>query len=213
MKYSHIIWDFNGTLLDDTQTCVNVMNKTLQKRNMPLITTDDYRKLFCFPVIDYYKKLGFTFETEPFEEVGMEFINNYEKEAPSCNLNKGVNEALLAVRNAGLSQSVLSAYHIDSLNAFIKTLKIADFFESIIGLDNHYAESKTHLGIHWINKTKINPSSVLMIGDTTHDKEVADAMGIDIALYPYGHQDKSILLESGAKILDNLEQITDIINS
>lgn len=211
MKYSHIIWDFNGTLLNDTETCVNVMNKTLEKRNMPLISVEEYRKLFCFPVIDYYKKLGFTFENEPFEKVGMEFINNYEQEAPSCKLNKGVKAALSTVKNAGLSQSVLSAYHMDSLNNFIKSLQIADFFDSIIGLDNHYAESKTHLGIHWINETKINPASVLMIGDTTHDKEVADAMGIDIVLYPHGHQDRNILLKSGAKILDNLEQIADII--
>lgn len=212
-KYTHVIWDFNGTLVDDTHICVKVMNNALTKRNMPQIDIAKYRSIFCFPVIDYYKKLGFTFEDEPFEKVGMEFISNYEKEKNNCLLHEGVKDVLKKLQSLGISQSVLSAYHTDNLNDFIKNLGIDIFFNHIIGLDNHYAESKTHLGTDWIKKQKIDKEHILMIGDTVHDKEVADAMGIDIVLLPYGHQKKSVLEKSGAKILNNFAEITDIIKS
>ena len=64
MKYQHIIWDWNGTLLNDAWLFVDIMNGVLSNRKLPLITVDDYRKLFCFPVKDYYKKLGFDLENE-----------------------------------------------------------------------------------------------------------------------------------------------------
>lgn len=211
MKYEHIIWDFNGTLLNDTALCVRVMNKTLAKRNMPEITVDNYRDMFCFPVIDYYKKLGFTFENESFEKVGMEFIDNYEKEKLSCGLNPDIYKMLELIKEKGLSQSILSAYHTDSLNSFARHLKIDSFFDTIIGLDNHYASSKVHLGTNWLKNNHIEPKKVLMIGDTVHDVEVAKAMGIDVVLYPYGHQSKEILTTCGAKILEDFKQIADII--
>ena len=59
MKYKHIIWDWNGTLLDDTWLCVEGINNSLKKRSLQTITKEIYRKVFSFPVEDYYKRLGF----------------------------------------------------------------------------------------------------------------------------------------------------------
>ncbi|MCX6282944.1 MAG: hypothetical protein NTW31_01715 [Bacteroidetes bacterium] len=72
--YKHIIWDWNGTLLDDAWLCVEVMNGMLEKRGLEKVSLDFYRSVFTFPVRDYYEKLGYDFEKEPFEEVGMEFM-------------------------------------------------------------------------------------------------------------------------------------------
>ena len=74
IKYSFIVWDWNGTLLDDAWLCVDVMNRMLKERGMPLKTLEEYRDLFDFPVKDYYSKLGYDFNSDPFDEIGMEFI-------------------------------------------------------------------------------------------------------------------------------------------
>ena len=62
MRYKHIIWDWNGTLLDDRWLCVEGINQALVKRDLPPISEDRYRKIFTFPVKEYYKKLGYTLE-------------------------------------------------------------------------------------------------------------------------------------------------------
>ena len=79
MKYKHIIWDWNGTLLDDTWLCVEGINDSLKKRSLQTITKEIYRKVFSFPVEDYYKRLGFDFKKEPFEVAGDEFVAYYAK--------------------------------------------------------------------------------------------------------------------------------------
>ena len=67
MKFKHMIWDWNGTLVDDTLLFVDIMNGVLQNRNLDGINIQDYREVFDFPVKDYYTKLGFNFTEEPFE--------------------------------------------------------------------------------------------------------------------------------------------------
>ena len=69
--YKHIIWDWNGTLLDDVDIVIDCMNSLLKKRNLPLLHVDKYKDIFTFPVKDYYSQLGFDFTTEPFEKTGI----------------------------------------------------------------------------------------------------------------------------------------------
>ncbi len=72
-----IIWDWNGTLLNDIELCVQTINDMLQKRNLRKLTADEYKDVFSFPVKDYYQKIGFDFNAEPFEIPAREFIDNY----------------------------------------------------------------------------------------------------------------------------------------
>ena len=56
-----IIWDWNGTLLNDMELCVHTINEMLQKRNLHELSVDEYKEVFSFPVKDYYQKIGFDY--------------------------------------------------------------------------------------------------------------------------------------------------------
>ena len=56
-KYDTIIWDWNGTLLNDVDMCINCMNQLLQPRNIALLDHKKYQEVFTFPVQDYYEKM------------------------------------------------------------------------------------------------------------------------------------------------------------
>ena len=76
---NHIIWDWNGTLVDDGWLFVELINKVLKKRGLKEITIDIYRKEFCFPLEKYYQRLGFRLAVEPFDVPSMEFVALYNK--------------------------------------------------------------------------------------------------------------------------------------
>ena len=59
MRYKHIIWDWNGTLLNDRWLCVEGINQALIKRGLNPISEDQYSKaaLHCMRVNQYYLKL------------------------------------------------------------------------------------------------------------------------------------------------------------
>ena len=106
MKYKHIIWEWNGTLLDDVCLSIECMNKMLEKRNMKLINKDEYRELVNIPIIQYYEKLGFDFGKESFKELSYEFLKEFDSRIMECSLHESCIETLDVIRQKGISQSV-----------------------------------------------------------------------------------------------------------
>ncbi len=207
MELQHIIWDWNGTLLNDRWLCVESINRVLLKKQLPLITEEEYLELFCFPVEDYYKKLGFDFNKEPFTVTGTEFIQNYNSRFKEPRLHDGVIELLKLFQKRGLTQSVLSAGKLDYVNDCISHHRLEKYFTSILGIDNHYAGGKTDIGKAWINEMHYDSHEVLMIGDTLHDLDVAREMGINCVLIAQGHTSRSRLEAAGAKVFKNLSEL------
>jgi len=209
MGYKHIIWDWNGTLLNDRQFCIKIMNGVLSRRDMDEMTEEWFLDNFCFPVKDYYVKLGFDFDKEPFSISGTEFIHQYMKRIHEPDLHLYAQESLKYFQNNKLSQSLLSASSQTMLDEILEYHDIRDYFIKIIGQDDHYAHGKESSGKAWMGELEYGPHEVLLIGDTIHDKEVADAIGADCVLVCHGHVGRWRLEETGATVFENLK---DIIN-
>jgi len=207
-KYKHIIWDWNGTLIDDVWLVVDIMNKMLKKRNLPGIDSKRYREIFDFPVMDYYAKLEFDFSNESFEDLTVEFISEYYTRFNECKLFDKVEEVLKKIRNMEISQSILSASKENILVEKVKYYGIDKYFCRIMGLENHYAESKVERGKKWIAELNLNPQDVLLIGDTAHDYIVSKNIGSDCLLIANGHHNYERLAKLGVEVINSLKEIT-----
>ena len=174
---------------------------------MKTITLEKYREIFGFPVKDYYIKLGFDLEKEPFEESGNEFIKGYENRRYEAQLYPQVIPLLSDLQTIGISHSILSAQHQTLLDDLTQYYNIRDHFIQVIGLDNHYAHSKVENGIRWVNRLKLNAQEVLLIGDTDHDFEVAETIGVDCLLLSHGHHSPDRLQKTGATVVQGVNDI------
>ena len=88
MKYKNVVWDWNGTLLNDVKVGVNTLNDMLGRRGLPLLSVEDYKEKFGFPVIDFYDRVGFDMEKESFHELSVDFVETYDKYAGEVGLNE-----------------------------------------------------------------------------------------------------------------------------
>ncbi len=206
-SYTHLIWDFNGTLLDDVRLGIDCVNPMLAARGLPTISdADAYREVFGFPIEDYYRRLGFDFEREPYETVlAPEWVALYLAGEPSCPLMPGARTVIDAVAARGIPQLILSASQSEQLAGQLARLGISEFFEEVLALDNIHARSKTHLAIAW---QEAHPNArPLFVGDTEHDAAVAAAIGADCLLYSQGHRPRHHLLACGVPVIDDLTEI------
>ena len=210
-KIKHIIWDWNGTLVNDAWLFVELMNEELTERNLPLINIQKYRQHFTFPVKNYYENLGFDFKKENFQEVGYNFIQKYKCRKHEPVLFDETIEVLTHISERGISQSVISAQENQLLQESIKYYNITNFFESIIGLDHYYADSK--IKIAQTNKTQLtyDDGDIMMVGDTIHDHEVALSLNVPCILFANGHYSKQRLQQTNCIIIDSLLDITNYL--
>jgi len=209
MKYKHIVWDWNGTLLDDMWLCVNAINNVLKSRDMPLVSFKDYRNVFCFPVIEYYEKLGFDFTKEQFPIQA--FLEYYKNRFEDCHLHKDAEVVLKKNSQFGITQSILSAGKQSSLAGWVKYHNIAHFFSQLIGIDNEKADGKTEAGINWLKSSHHKPENILLVGDTIHDSEVAKAMGVRCVLIDIGHVSTDRLKRTGETVLPSLKSVLEYL--
>ena len=203
MKYTHVIWDFNGTILDDVSIGISAINVMLSSRKMKTIdSVDEYRELFGFPIKDYYARVGFDFDKEDYEAVlAPEWVREYNLLEGAAQMCDGVEDALYLFSSSGVRQSIISASSMDMLRSQIGRLGITDCFENIIGCDNFYAYGKSELCVEFVNRHP--DDKFILIGDSTHDHEVAMAAGIDCALVLSGHMNRKTLEKCGCPIYDN----------
>lgn len=206
-QYETIIWDWNGTLLNDVDICVSIVNTLLEQQNGTPITKSSYQQTFGFPIVDYYRKIGIDFSKESFEELTKKFMGSYTQQVKNCALHDSTLQVLTALRQKGKEQYILTAAHKESVLKLLDFYNLRHYFKQIEGLDNFRAESKVQRGIHLIEDNNINRASTVLIGDTIHDFDVAQELGVQCILVADGHQSK-IRLESNSS--DNTIVISDL---
>lgn len=202
-----MIFDFNGTVLDDVDVCLKAENYTIEHfglKREPL-TMDEYLHIFTFPVKDYYEKVGFRWDEFSYEEVGRYWFDWYCALKPEYRLHDGVIELLEENRRKGLKNILLSASSLVELKKQLQELNIADYFDEVLGLGDIYAGSKEDIALEWI-KDK-NRDECIMLGDSLHDLDVANAMGVRCILVANGHQAKDILVKNWDNVVDDIREV------
>lgn len=211
MKYDYVFYDWNGTLLNDTDICVDILNTMLTKRGYQPITKEKYLDIFSFPIKEYYKLAGFDFSKEEYEIIAQDFAPLYNANYKRCSLYDGATYLLKAVKNSGIKQIIISATELNLLNEQLKFFQIDDYFDDRIALDNYYAYGKIELAKQYVKSKCIDTSRAIMIGDTIHDAEVADEIGCECVLLTCGHQSENRLATCNKTMFNAIKDINNYI--
>lgn len=210
MKYTYCIWDFNGTILDDVELGIYTINVLLEKNGIDKqVDRRSYREIFDFPVIDYYRVLGFDFDKTPYTELAEDWVELYLGNLDKATLFDDVIDTLEFFKKNRISQSILSASEKKMLDSQTAELNIRDYFEEIMGIDNIYADSKLALARAF--RERHPEERALFIGDTTHDIETAKTLSADCFIVCAGHQCRERFEGSGAKVFDSLSELCEYL--
>ncbi len=183
-----LVWDWNGTLLDDTDAALGALNELLAQRGLPTITLDFYRQTFSFPVRPYYEFLGMDLAREDWDALAKSYHDAYH--ARPAGLNAEALAALDLAHAHGVRQVLLSALRQDYLDAAVDRFRLCGYFDFVVGSDNLDGASKLSRARalkDLLARADGGASDELVfIGDALHDKEVADALGARVVLFSGG---------------------------
>lgn len=203
----HVIWDWNGTLLDDAWLCVEILNLLLEEHGREPLSYDSYRDLFDFPVIEFYRKIGFETDLDFFQSISHQFINSYQSRMEACQLQQGALEAICQLLDSDISNSILSAAYQKNLDHAVERYGLSHLLHGWIGIDDIFATGKVERGLQWIESQAWRREEMLLIGDTLHDYEVAKALGVPCILVDHGHHSRNRLESCGVPVISG---ITDL---
>ena len=179
-----VIWDWNGTLLDDTQAALDTLNAMLAKRGGRRIAMDFYRDHFAFPVKPFYEAIGVRLGNEDWDALAREYHDIYAEQPKG--LNAETFAALEYAKGMGARQAIVSALRQDLLSAITEELGVARYMDFVYGVDNLDGRSKIERAHELVAAMGVAPQDAVLIGDSLHDKEVADAIGVRCVLCAQG---------------------------
>lgn len=203
MSIDTILWDWNGTLLDDVDAAVASMNDLLARHGKPLTSREEYREMIDIPVVNYYRKL-FDFEQTPFDELVDGFMRGYDRYIRSSGLMRGARETLERLHQTGVRQIIVSSFHEATLNGYLRHFGIADYFEAVSGAGDYISEGKIERARSLFDRLHVLPERTLSVGDMVHDYELARALGTRCVLIPNGQQAEEKLRKTGALVEKDL---------
>lgn len=206
-----IIFDFNGTMLDDVDICVDLLNDLLTQHGYKTVTRDRYLEIFTFPVLECYLKAGFH-KDDDFGAIAEYFNKVYNERFSSLKIFPDLLPFLDSQKNRR-KLAVLSASQQDNLDRQLHSLGIYDYFDDVAGISNIYASSKIEEGKKLFKENGYDKERTIFVGDTLHDYEVAKELGARSILISRGHQNKKRLMEAkDAVILDDFKQLSALLD-
>jgi phosphoglycolate phosphatase-like HAD superfamily hydrolase len=200
---AHLVWDWNGTLLDDLALVVDATNAALVSVGGHAVSVDEHRRDFHRPVSSYYAQvLGRPVSDEDFATLDRVFHTAYRAGLPGCRL---ASDALTAVGSWTGSQSLLSMFFHHELVPAVSRHGLDGHLQRVDGLrDRVGGGSKTpHLLAHLTALDLAGPDCVL-IGDSVDDADAAVAVGARIVLYAGGITHETRLRETGLPVAATL---------
>lgn len=207
-----IVWDWNGTLLDDVHVNIRTINTLLTARGLASIPSlEVYRDGFGFPIIDYYRTLGFDTERERFSDIAEEYVQVYNVLRPEATVSEETKRTLRAVRDLGIRQVIVSAAETLRLRDEVKSYGIAEYFTDMLGTANNLGSSKREVARTFVAESGFSPDEVVFIGDIEHDAEVAEAAGCRCILVSSGHQSAERLRKTGCTVIPGTDKVTETL--
>ncbi|MGI3779219.1 MAG: HAD family hydrolase [Janthinobacterium lividum] len=183
-----VCWDWNGTLLDDATVAVSAMNVVLHERGLPVLPdVEAYRQVFGFPVQAFYARLGIT--DVDFRVAAGRYLELFAAQVGRARLHDDAGAVLSGIGRLGVAQVLISATVPAVLEHQMAPHAIGGHFEQIVGITDAYAPSKADVVARWLQSSGHEPRRVLMVGDTNHDEEIAEELGLRLVRFAHGHQD------------------------
>ncbi|HEX5543234.1 MAG TPA: HAD hydrolase-like protein [Micromonospora sp.] len=201
----HLVWDWNGTLLDDLSLVVESTNITFARVNGPIVTAQEHRVRFRRPVADYYSEvLGRPVGADEFARLDKIFHDAYRTRLAACELAE---DARHAMREWGGTQSLLSMWFHDELVPTIETYGLTDAFVRVDGLPGTVGgDRKAEYLARHLAALGVDGRSTVLIGDSLDDADAAESVGARCVLYAGGFTDPGRLRASGLPVAESLTE-------
>ncbi len=211
MKYRYVIWDYNGTIIDDAWVAVKAENIVLKEHDLPEIDMEFYLRECEMPIENFYNKI-YDFSVCDFSEVAASFMKNYDMIAPQAKPFKEVVGAIKRFSDMGIRQGVISGFETSRLTSSLKAFGLDGYFDFMSGSDDTSCGSKSERAAAVVKRCGYDPKQTLFIGDMYHDYETAQRVGADCVLIAKGHQGGDVLrayntvpvYDSADKLLEKL---------
>jgi len=194
MAYTLAVFDWDGTLMDSTHDIVAAICAASRDLGLPVPTPEQARRVIGLPLGAALQQAvpQLTVEQQP------QFINRYRQHYltrdPQLRLFDGVAPLLDELRARHVQLAVATGKSRAGLNRALAATGLADHFATTRSSDETHGKPNPAMLHEIMDELMVAPEEVIMVGDTTHDLQMANNAHVHSLAVTYGAHEKSDLL-------------------
>lgn len=212
------VFDWNGTLIDDSEANWEACNHCLAAFGKMHITYDEYREAMDFPVLHAYARLGIPPDVylANFQLAGSTFLENYKRLSAAAPLRRGATKLFDWLLDNDYDLMVLSNFVSHELEAQMASRHVMSYFKHISGnlAFNELEHSRTTKRERLEHILKdYDPATAFIVGDSLEEPEIARHYGMTAFSVTWGCFAPHRLIKGGTDhLIDELAQIHEILH-
>ena len=213
-----VTFDWNGTLLADTQACMDAGNHVIETFGGTPVPRKRYTEIFDFPAVDFYCAQGADREALLAPESPRVFHDFYEPRASKCRTRRGAREVLGWLNDKAIDSVVLSNHIQDAIITQLQRLGIEDYIAEVLAntelRDTQVGKNKIEKMIDYLSRTNHDPANAVIVGDSLEDVEIGKTLGMGTIAITDGYFSTSRLRASSPDhIIGNLAEMIHILEN
>ena len=178
MKYSLIVFDWDGTLIDSAAAIATCIQEAAREMNLPIPDRETASHVIGLGLHDSLRHAVPTLAPDGYTQ----FVDCYRKHFMTCEesmqLFPGVGELLLDLRGRGHRLAVATGKSRRGLDRALEAAGLAQHFDATRCGDETQPKPHPAMLLQLLQELAIEPQRSLMIGDTSHDLEMARNAGV-----------------------------------
>jgi phosphoglycolate phosphatase-like HAD superfamily hydrolase len=214
-----VAFDWNGTILADTNAVVAGDNAVLKYFGRKRTTLKEVQKKFIMPIRNFYIAMGLNPKAldRNSDKMWSIFLKAYEPLENKCRSRSGAKSVLQFLQNNKIKTIIFSNHMVQHIQKQLKRLNIYNYVDKILArelddVSHLHIKSKDKKISELVNKLKIKPKEVLVVGDTDEEVDIAKFFGYYSAALTGGNTSTPRLKATNPDyLIHNLKDLKKII--
>lgn len=194
-RFELIVFDWDGTLLDSAGAIVACIQAAAADVGMPVPAEDRARHVIGLGLGEALRYAVPELAVERHAELADRYRHHYLSRDHELSLFRGATELVRNLAADGYLLAVATGKSRKGLDRALAVSGLAECFHATRCADECHSKPHPQMLEELMDELGVSPGLTLMIGDTTHDVQMAKNAGVEALAVAYGAHPREILEE------------------
>ena len=197
--YDLIVFDWDGTLMDSTAIIASSLQAACRDVGIAEPTRADALYVIGLNLADTFRHVAPGLDPEGQRQLAERYRHHFLARESEMPLYDGVREMISGLHADGRRLAVATGKARRGLDRVLDATGLRPYFEATRCADEGFAKPHPGMLLMLLDITGVDPGRALMVGDTTHDLELAANAGVDAVAVSYGAHPEDLLTTRPAR--------------
>jgi phosphoglycolate phosphatase len=209
-RFDLIVFDWDGTLVDSTTLIGEALQQACRDLGLPVPDDAAARYVIGLGLTDAMQLVAPDLPPDRYPELGARYRDYYLAREPEIPLFDGARALLDELHAAGYLLAVATGKTRAGLARAMASVGLDGMFHATRCADEGFPKPHPDMLLHLMERLEVTPRVTLMIGDTTHDLDLAQNAGASGLAVTYGaHPPEGLALRAPLAAVDSVAELRE----